>query len=339
GVYFEQARTARERGPAAGDGATDRSRDVARLLVRRGHALRCAGQASPAIGCFVEAAKLARAISDGSLITQCALGYGATQRGFGDFQLVALLREASERWGPHDPATAARLDVELSLALRQTPEQRTALELAQRAVERARAIGDDALLSRALVALRWNAQESEPIVELVATSREAFKRATASDDLALVNDARLCVTWDLMHAGDGEGLEREVRAYQASAHRLGHGYDSIIAARFDVVVALAKGDFEHADTLAAEALRLGRAGGDSTTDIVRSIQLLLPLRERGRLLDMEGFVRLMDQIVPKPSIWRAALAMVYAESDRADSAREVVHEVAAQLATADRHFN
>ncbi|MFN0249478.1 MAG: AAA family ATPase, partial [Kofleriaceae bacterium] len=42
GVYFEQARTARERGPAAGDGATDRSRDVARLLVRRGHALRCA---------------------------------------------------------------------------------------------------------------------------------------------------------------------------------------------------------------------------------------------------------------------------------------------------------
>jgi DNA-binding winged helix-turn-helix (wHTH) protein/tetratricopeptide (TPR) repeat protein len=334
-VYFEQARTARERASDHGEQA----RDVAMLLVRRGHALRCAGKASPAIGSFVEAAKLARTLNDGALITQCALGYGATQRGFGDFQLIALLREALDRWGPHDPPTEARLGLELSLALRQTPDQKTALELAQRAVERARAIGDSALLSRALVAQRWNAKESEPIAELVATSREAFDLASASGDLALVNDARLCVAWDLMSTGDCEGLQREVRAYKAAAQRLGHGYDQIIAARFEVVATLAIGNFEHADVLATEALRLGRAGGDSTTDIVRSIQLLLPARERGRLVELDNFIRLMDQIVPKPSIWRAALALSFVESDRADAAREVLHDMIPLLATANRQFN
>jgi hypothetical protein len=147
------------------------------------------------------------------------------------------------------------------------------------------------------------------------------------------------MAWDMMQLGDGEGLEREVRAYGAAAHRLGHGYDLIIAARFEVVAALVGGNFEHTDALAAEALRLGRAGGDSTTDIVRSIQLLLPMRERCRLLELEGFARLMDQIVPRPSIWRAALASFFVEGERPDAAREILLDMIPQLANANRQFN
>jgi tetratricopeptide (TPR) repeat protein len=331
-TYFDHACSVRELG-------ADPAHDVGALLVRRGHALRCAGKPSAAIACFVKAAGHARTLSDAGLFVAAALGYGITHKGFFDFQLIALLREANDKFGPHDPKVQAQLWTELAFALRQTAEQRAALIFAQQALAHARAAGDPLLLARALTAVRWNAVESRPMSELVAISNEALASALAAGDLSLVNDARLCLAWDLMLLGDADGLEREIRAYRSTSEQLRHGYDLLIVARFEAVRVLIGGNFEHAEALAKEALRLGRAGGDSTTDIVYSIEMLIPMRETGRLPELEKFIRFMEAVAPKPNVWAAAAAMMLAEAGRIDDAKREVATLAAQIPTADRDFN
>lgn len=331
-TYFDHAAEARALAP-------DPARDVGEILVRRGHALRCAGKPSAAIACFMKAAGHARTLGDGALFVAAALGYGITHKGFFDFQLIALLREANDKHGPHDPTVQAQLWTELAFALRQTAEQRNALAFAQQALAHARAAGNPSLLARALTAERWNAVESRPMTELVAISREALAAATTASDLSLVNDARLCLAWDLMLLGDADGLEREIHAYRSTSEQLRHGYDLLIVARFEAVRALIGGNFEHAEALAKEALRLGRAGGDSTTDIVFSIEILIPMRETGRLPELEKFIRFMEAVAPKPNVWGAAAAMMLAEAGRTDEATKELATLAAGISKAERDFN
>jgi DNA-binding SARP family transcriptional activator/tetratricopeptide (TPR) repeat protein len=302
------------------------------LLLALGEALSRAGDTPRAKDAFRRAAELARRDDDATGLAAAALGYGGKivwARPAGDALVVSLLEEALAAVGDGATPVRARLLARLAGALRDDGDPRRRLEVGELAVATARRTGDTTALIDALLGLsvaQYALDDHRRRLDVIAELREL---AVAADDRETRYGAINAEVVLLSALNDFEAVRARTQALGVLAEELRQPSQRWFAAAMKAMLALHEGRYGDAENLVAGAYALGREVQPLEASAAHAIQLALLRREQGRA--EEAYEPLAGAAAGSPArpFFRCALASVCAELGRADEARRLVEELAA----------
>lgn len=249
-------------------------------------------------------------------------------------ELVAMLEEALARFDDSDTALRARALSALSTHLWYTGSADRRLELADRALEAARAAGDDSIVASALLAQR-NALHTP--VHLAQRLRLDAAAVRAAERGGSESQRCLALSWravDLLESGDLHAAQRDVDAI-AQAVAAGRARRFLaFEMRWRALIALMSGRLGVAERWIADAAARMRRIDDPNAEGYSGIPLALLMIEQGRAdavarlgsaPSSSWFASYLEHV---PAL-RAGLASVEAELGRPGAAIRLLDELAA----------
>jgi hypothetical protein len=286
------------------------------------------------------ALELARQLGDPALLVPAVLSFTRPwdlPGGVVDATRVRALEEALEALGPEDRSDRALLTARLAIESYFVDPVDHADELSRRAVADAEAVGDLRLMTEAMLArhlVRWRPLGIDGLDERRALGAQIQGHVRRLGDPELQLRGRIWHLQQLLEEGDRPGFDRELAAFERGADELRHPVYAALVPAWLAARSTFRGAFEEAEEQARIALEAG--GRVHTRTEVQPIavqtfgvQWFVLQRERGRLAELEGLaVATLDE-VPTMRAWRAALALLYAETDRPDEARRQFEHLAA----------
>ncbi len=281
---------------------------------------------------FDEAAELARAHAAPEALARAVLGAGGrlympTAR---DTAYVGRLEEAlaalGDSGGPLRARLLARLAEHLALAhAGDRPQQ-----LGAEAVAMARAAGDEGALAAALLGRHAALLDIDHVEERLAVIDEALavaERLEAGELVALALHWRI---YDLLELGEVEQAGHAYERLRALANELHQPLYSHAALAWRAVSAHLNGQFEEAERIARESLRIAEAAGAPEARAFFLTQLFAVRREQGRLAELvDPLERLSRLPGPVGVSWRSTLPFILVEAGEPERARVAYEAVAA----------
>jgi hypothetical protein len=303
-----------------------------RLLLACGDAQTKAGEGAAAHATFREAADVARGLASASLLAQAALGYGAAWQmagGVVDDTLVTMLEEALAAVGDTDPALRARLLARLAIELSYAAEGERRAELSAEAVEIARGVGDTSGLGFALSARHWSLWGPGNVRERLEAANDLLGLAERSGAERLAMQGHRWRMIDLLELGDIDAVDIEIDAYAQIAARRKRLSEALYVHMYRAMRLFLAGDFDRAETEGREAAAIGERVQDTNAGNATLLQAFFLRRERGWLERLESPVRYYAERFASVPGWYCVLALLLAETGRADEARETIDAFAA----------
>jgi predicted ATPase/DNA-binding CsgD family transcriptional regulator len=290
------------------------------LLIAQGDALNRAGETVAARERLLLAAEIARARAASNLLVRAALALAELQEETGrvDEARVALLDEALAALGNEPTAARALLLARLAKARHADPQSAA---LGREAIAIARQLDDPRVLIEVLFATRYALWAPDNLAERLANGAEMARLAGALGDVWWSKAAHAFRYSDLLELGDRAAAEvaREVIARPTSRRQTAHDawYELVLRA----MQALMAGRLAEGEQLAWQALAAGQQA--QIPDALQSfgVQLAFARYMQGRFGELEGSVKGLVEQYPESPSWRAALALVYAETGRPAEAR------------------
>lgn len=293
------------------------------LLLRLGDAKNRAGQENESTQAYHEAAALARSIGAPALLARaaiglCGVGTGWTEFGRSDEVLVGILREALDQLDPRELGLRARV---LSRLATESYWARPSVDtdaLSAEAVALARRSGDTATLGYALIGRLHCIAEPARVAERARIIDELLQLSRGEGELAL--HAHLWRFGDLQQLGRMQEAstcgDRLIHAVDASRQP----GDQWLAAAVHAQRALVAGNLEAAES-AVEAILAQRTRKANAEQAAVAL-LFLVRREQGRQAELAEGMRLFAYGSPaEVGVWRASLALLYAETGALPEAR------------------
>jgi len=292
------------------------------LLLRLGDAKNRAGQGVESTQAFHEAAALARRNGASALLARaaiglCGVGTGWTEFGRSDELLVGILREALEQLGTAQPALRARVLSRLATELYWARPAVDTDALSAEAVELARRSGDRAALGYAFIGRLHCIAAPALVAERALLIDEILQISRGDDELAL--HAHLWRFGDLQQRDRMQEAhecgERLIQAVDAS-RRPGDQWlaDAVHAQR-----SLLAGQLAEAEG-AVEAILAQRTRKANAEQAAVAL-LFLVRRDQGRQAELAEGMRAFAYENPDVGVWRASLALLYAETGALAEAR------------------
>ncbi|MFZ6005956.1 MAG: ATP-binding protein [Actinomycetota bacterium] len=274
---------------------------------------------------FDAAASLGRQAARPDVVARAALGFsvglGAFEVRLLDHHQIDLLEEAAGALAPDDallPLVLARLSVALSFV--GSSDRR--VDLAERAVELARAAGDPVVLGHALAA--WCDARADPahIDQRLQAASEAVTLAQRGGDLPLELLGRRLRLVALLERCDNTAAELEVASYERSAAALGDPLYTWYGALWRATFASADGRFAEALELLNEALGLGALGGSTNSRLlvaVNGVTTAVDRRDRAAAdRAMAGMLAVVPAVItPYADVTNAYIDAALGDIDRA----------------------
>lgn len=294
------------------------------LLLLLGEAGVRAGERERFREVFFQAAALAEELDDPASLARAAVG--AARRyiqppGVVDNQLIALLEQALER-SPAEPSLQrVQLLSRLTGAISYSPHRAQMNALSEQALGLAEQLEDPLARAYALSARRSALWDPDHLSERIDASSELLRAAldAGNPELRLQGDAWLVV--DLLEAGDRDGFEAHVEAFECAADQVGQPFYWWQAALWRSMRAFLAGRLDQAEELAAEALAIGMPAEPVTAAEYHSWQLLSIRRQQDRADELaEPIGRLVRQD-PGSLGWRLSLAVLMLEAGRSAEAQ------------------
>ncbi len=250
--------------------------------------------------------------SDPAVRLEAAMGYeDATWRpGVPGPRAADLLAEALEQCQlPPDDSRYARALGSLGRALALAGETTQARQVGAHAIEVARAVGEPAAISHALVTSLWHGTTPQVADLQLERSREMFRIALEGRDFETLGSAanfRAMNSYLLGHAAE---VTEAIGASARSAEMTGQPYYRHVYCCLAHAAAFLRGDFAEAERLAKETPIQDNAFEDDTEG-PRSVQLFMVNRERATL---QRFKALFDGHEPLAGRWVPGLLALYSE--------------------------
>ncbi len=293
------------------------------LLVDLGESRARAGEHDAANSAFTEALELGRAAGLPDAFARAVLGlaqYPIAGISVNE-PLIQALEEAVAMLGEPESALLARTKGKLASSLYFTGQQERMLSLSAEAVEMARRSGDEAALASALASRHTTLWRPERLKERLEIAREIVRVAASAGAAELQIEGHSCIVIALLEQGDVDGVDAEIRTFEALAEQLRYQRALSHAAMWRAARALMDGRFKEAETLAHESFELAQRSNPANALLLFSVLMLSLRREQGLLLDLLPAVQsFVDRFSAVPG-WRAVLAYVYTELDRDNEAR------------------
>lgn len=307
----------------------------AELLVLCGEAQRHMGRVGAAREAFASAAALT---DDPGLLARAALGYADPGADLGiayrseDAQTPQLLARAIDAQPHGDSVALVRLEARLAAELHFSDAPDRARELARSAVAGAGRLGDPRAAGAAWAVMHDAYVVGQaPLDEQLRGSAQLLEWARRAGTAGAHLTAHRARVFDLLAAADLHGVDAEVLAFRRVAEPLGvPGYLWWLDV-WSAMRALLEGRHEAAETRAVAACELGVASFPVLAVINLSFLVFFLRREQGRLAEMEEGTRDVAASHPDVPAIRVALALLLAETGRADEARGLVAALATDL--------
>ncbi|CAL8480855.1 AAA family ATPase [Caballeronia sp. S22] len=294
------------------------------LLLTLGRVEADLGAAEPSRAAFLEAAELAGRHAMTAQFAQAAIGFEhanfRTARS-GETS-VALLRRAIEAHRRADP-----MRVELLACLCRAYVYCNLADEAQcmwrECVTLARELADPRGLYLALTSITSAGYWPSLLQERLLAGNEAWTIAQSSSELkwtlADLMAYRLC---DLLRVGDIAALRDALNADRRVARATNSLYHQAVVLCFETLLSINEGAFDRAERQAEEALAIGERVTQDAASTAYGMQMFCIRREQGRLAEVLPAMQLMVRKSPTASLWRPGIALIYAELDMRDAARE-----------------
>ncbi len=268
------------------------------------------------------AVEAARTLGDGPRLALAALANatpsGATDTNLVDEALIALYEEAIVTVGDADSLLRARLLGQLAGELIYTPHRERRDALTREAVAIARRLGDRTglaqVLNLRLIAMNNPFTLAERL-ELTAELAELARELGSSEFAWFAADVR---SMALLESGDVGGAERAVAEFERLAGEL---RQPVRVARAMLAVMRGAPDAEVQVFAVFEDLT---AAGWPDAPVTFGAQLYAVRQHQGRLAELGDAVRANVEAMPHIPSWRAALVLLYCETDQLAAAREQV---------------
>ena len=304
------------------------------LLLRLGDAQRLAGDPAHR-ETLLAAGRLAAELGDADALARSALanhrGLWATV-GAVDDERVAMLQAALDAQEPVDSPTRARLLANLAVEVVYGKDPNRGRVLSQEALAMSRRLGDRPTLAdtlRSRVVAIW---APTTVRERLAHTRELLDVAGELGDSVLVCAGSWHRYVAAIEAGDVAEADRCLDAAERLAAELGQPTARWFSMILRANRLLLGGEVDRSETVAHQALELGRAGGHPDAVLLHSVHVFNVCFERGTLgLIADGVARL-TAANPGVTSLQATTAVLHAELGHLDEARVTYEPLIRQLA-------
>ena len=313
-VYFERGISLLNhlsRSPETQSLEFELSLDLARALWHNGRV----EEVAPA---YQKAIEIARALDDSSALARAALAYeeprwrlnldpGLSQKYFSE-ALAAL--------GEEESGLRVRLLVGLSRSLRTSGKQEELRATVDQALNMARRIDDPLALCDALhIKIHIDRRPESTNARLSATQEMIATAETIGDQERLADGFALSV-YDLLELGQIEQVDQMIAAQKRVAEEIQQPFQLHVAAVFQTMRAILRGEFEEAERLANRAAEISRQIGIAELDGILGMHMFTIRREQGRIQEVAPIVKLVVAHNPETSAWRPGLALIYCILDQ-----------------------
>jgi DNA-binding SARP family transcriptional activator/DNA-binding CsgD family transcriptional regulator len=285
-----------------------------------------AGESLESIHAYREAGEIARAIRDGELLAQAAVGFeeACWRPGMLDQRAVEFLEEASAALPAGDSVLRARVLAGLALGLAAQGDHLRGAVVRKNAIEMARRIDDRQGLATVLMHAYWarGATPLEDVLEMLTESRDL---AAQIGDIELHAQAMEWRVPPLMALGDVEAARQQLATVTEMAQRVRQPFILYVAEQYNSALALLEGRFSDAEIAAERSREWGRLLRGREASGSYGIQMFAIRREQGRLAELAPAARSLAAAKGGDGAWRPAFAALLAEL-------EMDEEVERQLA-------
>ncbi len=311
----------------------ERSIETLAARLRLAEALTEAGRLKDATTHFLMAAEQARQADDTDSFVRATLGYDIAQflGGFSLDQSIVLLKEAETKIAPDDDKQRCLILARLARAYLLLGDAEKSESFGRQGTELARRLGD----RRSLFNLFVN---RFLVPRQVASSSDVQNRLSELDELIELsqgfNDDDMkgrALSLDVYVSAE-LGQRARVDRSLAALTELGEVRQRLnqqwIARHGAAMLTILDGDFAAAETLAGEALELGRLTSGDQVEGVYGIQMFSIRREQGRLAEVTPVMKRFIDENPDETTWLPGFALIAADLGFEEPARRRLRELA-----------
>lgn len=301
-----------------------------RLLVALAEAEVSSGNVAAADEVARRAMALAREIGDAACFARAVMAYRGIWGVVGktDFEHIRLLEEALRRLGTGDSALRVVLLGRLATELYWTGDHEHRIAIGREMLAIARRLGDAKTLVRALNSGHWALWQPDNPEERLAIALENVDAAERNGDSVVLVGGLVWMVIDLVELGRFAEARAYVARHAEEAERLGTPHVRWQATVMRAFVALLDGRIDEAEDLSAEALKLGGNALGTNAEVFFAVQMLQSRWHCGRLSEIVDAAESLSATLPGLPAWRAALALIYAESGRVEESQREIEALA-----------
>jgi tetratricopeptide (TPR) repeat protein len=276
------------------------------------------------------AARSARALGDYESFVRAASlhAQASPPSGAPDPASTALIEEALAAVGDGDGVSRTLLLALLARALYFATDFERCHAASREAVAMGRRVGDPTALTVAILCRQLVLLGPGSVEERLALVDESHRLAVALGSDTFVHNTRLTRILCFLERGDVPGAAHEAELMRLDAERTRLPERLWHATVERATLALLAGRFDDATRLTAEALAVRRDARDPAVSHVFLFQTYIARSDTGHVEGLEGAVRGLAADYPAVPAWRCILALVLAETGRADVGRTMLDELA-----------
>jgi tetratricopeptide (TPR) repeat protein len=238
------------------------------------------------------------------------------------------MREALAALGEQQSGLRVRLLVGLARSLLAGGEQEELRTTVEQAVHVARHIDDPLALCDALRIKAQIDRRPETTTTRLAAIQELVATAEAIGDQERLADGLDLYIYDLLELGQIDQVDEKIAAQRQVAHEMKQPFQMHVAAVFQTMRAIMRGDFEKAERQAKEAADFSQQIGLADLDGIYGIHMFTIRREQGRLQEIAPIVKLVAANNPQATAWRPGLALIYSSLNLTDECRLIFETLA-----------
>ncbi len=300
-------------------------------LLELGAASHRAGKATDALDAFAAAAKIARTLKNGELLTRAAIGYedACWRPGVIRRDAIELLEEALTTVDDSSDELRIGLLAGLSRALDFAGDRERGALVRDNAIALARRNEDRTGLAKVLVGSYW-ARGTTPLEEILSMLTEARNLGLELGDAEIQADAMAWRVPTFVALSDLDSARAEVVVLREMAEHTAQPFMHHVAEHYGSAIALCDGNLADAEAMAWRSHDWARLLTGRDASGTHGIQMFGVRREQGRLAELAPVIRILACGAEREGPWRPGLAVVLAELGMEREAKRELSRLAAE---------
>ncbi|MGX5849171.1 adenylate/guanylate cyclase domain-containing protein [Mesorhizobium sp. PL10] len=327
--HFQNALATAEHLP----GASPRQKEVLDATLKLSEALFAAGRLSDSVAKYKVTAQLAREAGDTKAFIRCALGFDVAQFLLAKplSESLQLLEEAMDKIDPNDQTSRCQLLSRLARAYIYVGDTENSVKSREEGVNLARQLGDKAshfdlsVLPFLIPSTVKSASEADDRTAQIDELKRLAAEINDDDVLSRALSIDSYVSTELGNRARADLAVDGLEELGTLRQRLNILW---LARHARAMMAILDGRFTAAETLAEEALSLGKRTHGTQVEGVYGMQMFAIRREQNRLSEVAPIIKLLIDEHPDETTWLPGFALVAADLGYRDAAQRRLSELA-----------
>jgi tetratricopeptide (TPR) repeat protein len=293
------------------------------------------GSLADAFAAYEKAIEIARALNEPEVLARAVLAYEEPRwrLNLDSGPSQQYLREALAALGDEQSGLRVRLLVSLSRSLLTAGEQEGLRATVDQALQIAHQIDDPVALCDALRIRAQVDRRPETTADRLAAVEEMIAITKSIGDQERLGDALDLYVYDLLELGHIDRADEAIAAQKRAAEEIKQPFQLHVAAVFQTMRAIMRGEFEKAERLANEAAKISRQIGLAEMDGILGIHMFTIRWEQGRLNEIAPILKLYVASTPASASWLPGLALIYRTFDMREECQAIFEELVSEAVT------